>query len=508
MKNSPILNYRNWLAESARVMEAVNSDPTTLFNNKDAAGLVAMVEANDSPEIKKHEVYNSVMEWWARGKGKGGPLIKAGGERKDDRAQSLKSLYYWAGASAGGNIEKSINRFFSVADAIIANPNLGATQDFKDAIAALKNEQQSGFVLNQTSDLQTLISGTLINDLNSPTKIKAIAANSKDPLLLSIKQSFKGNSLATVNNLIAKKSDGKTWTSSLKLDDATKLALLNSFKDKAKTYADKKGIDLTEAIDTASDLYIAPKSEKLVTIATAAGKSTEVTVAYSYPPNAEGNAESEEFKQGLQLFPDDGATIKDDAKTALNDAVKKAVDAVKEANGEITGVRTWGFSSTSKVPTAYKSADGTYSTENNVALANDRLAAINAALAEALTANGITVAPTVSGNMAEPNRGPEWGDAQRKDTEKYGTSKSRTETYEAEYGPYRYARAFFEITYKSSEITPDVPQEKAIPVGSWKALIHWGGEAFKIKIPGLSDKGGRGTGKVVKYNGGCPVFSG
>ena len=108
MKNSPILNYRSWLAESARILEAVSSDPTTLFNNKDAAGLVAMVEANDSPEIKKHEAYNSVMAWWTRGKGKGGPLLKAGGTRKEDREQSLKSLYYWAGASTGGEIEKSV----------------------------------------------------------------------------------------------------------------------------------------------------------------------------------------------------------------------------------------------------------------------------------------------------------------------------------------------------------------------------------------------------------------
>lgn len=139
-------------------------------------------------------------------------------------------------------------------------------------------------------------------------------------------------------------------------------------------------------------------------------------------------------------------------------------------------------------------------------LADDRLSAITTALAEALTENGITVTPTVSGNTAVPNRGPEWGDDQRKDTEKYGTSKSRTATYEAEYGPYRYARAFFEITYKSTEVRPNVPQEKAIPVGSWKALINWGGEAFKIKLPSISDKGGSGVGKFKKYVDKCPIF--
>jgi len=507
VKNSPILNYKSWLVESARVLEAVSSDPMTLFNNKDASGLVAYAAANDSADVKAHEAYASVMDWWNRGKGKGGPLLKAGGERKGDREQSLKSLYYWAGASTGGDIPKSINQFFAVADAIVANPNLGTSQDFKDAIASLKKEQQLGFVLRQFSDLQTIISTTLINDVNSPAKIKAIAANSTDLLLPTIKQSFNGNSLATVNNLIAKKSDAKTWTSSLKLDDSTKLALLTSFKDKAKAHADTKGIDLNEAIDQASDLYIAPKSEKLQVSTTPAGEPTNFTVTYSYPPDAEGNAESEEFKQGLQLFPDDGATIKEDAKAALNESVKKAVDAVKTANGEITGVRTWGFSGTSKVPTAYKSADEKYSTENNVTLADDRLSAINTALAEALTENGIIVTPTVSGNTAEPNRGPEWGDDQRKDTEKYGTSKSRTATYEAEYGPYRYARAFFEITYKSTGRNSVVPQELVTPVGSWNALINWGGEAFKIKLPSISGKGGSGVGKVTNYHGSCPRFN-
>jgi hypothetical protein len=201
-------------------------------------------------------------------------------------------------------------------------------------------------------------------------------------------------------------------------------------------------------------------------------------------------------------------TIQPTAQAELAATVKSAVDAVKAAGGTITAVSTWGYASTSQVGTTYKSADKTSKKENNVALANDRLASINSALAAALTENGITIAPTVDAkNLAEPNRGPDWTDKDKTDA-KWGKPGARTPEYQATYGPWRYAVAFFQLTYTITSTEPTPVKSTATPSGEWNSVITWSDESFQIELPRIQF--GTALPKVPMYKGGsstaCPIF--
>jgi hypothetical protein len=322
--------------------------------------------------------------------------------------------------------------------------------------------------------------------------------------------------LTSAKFLIAQRTNKATvsqyWIASMSLSDTEKKSMLDNFKAKAEAYAARKkdpNVTFDKAILVATNLYIAPKNEKITVVAgTPAAPAAPVVQAFSYPESANGNAKSPAFQKGLQLFPDDGVTIQPTAQAELAATVKSAVDAVKAAGGTITAVSTWGYASTSQVGTTYKSADKTSKKENNVALANDRLASINSALAAALTENGITIAPTVDAkNLAEPNRGPDWTDKDKTDA-KWGKPGARTPEYQATYGPWRYAVAFFQLTYTITSTEPTPVKSTATPSGEWNSVITWSDESFQIELPRIQF--GTALPKVPMYKGGsstaCPIF--
>ena len=312
-----------------------------------------------------------------------------------------------------------------------------------------------------------------------------------------------GTFLTKVNALVAKKNDKNIWTASVKLDEAAKAKLLDAIKAKADEYASKKQ-DKTaiELIGTASDLYVMPSSSRIEEVPPTIAVGPPKTG--SYPADANGDAESEAFKLGKAFFPDDGVTLTQTAVDGINAAVKASVEAIRSTpDAKINKVTVWGYSSTSKVPTSYKSGSTERSQDNNQALAEDRLKAINAALVEAFKNAGVEVEPTTdeTKNKADANRGPEWGDAQRANKEKYGEPGKRTDAYEKEYGDYRYARAFYNIEYETSE----KPISTYVPVGEWKAVVSWDSESIGLPTIGGGNISS-GTGSVVNYSGSCPVF--
>lgn len=540
MKHSIIKGYSSWLNENLLIAEAEGTDVGALYKAGDRAGLVDAAMAADSAEIKAHPAYASVMQWWKNGEGDLGlfkSLLKKGSSAKTDKARSLKSIYYWNGGGTVKGAAPRADMFYRVADAIIANgAKAGVTPErisqLKQAIDLLKTAKAEGFELRTSALFGSIVPGALSDGVfdSGGKKIDVIAELTKPQVgdtLRKVLTVYRLNAnstrelmvdpLTSAKFLIAQRTNKATvneyWVASVSLRDSEKKAMLDHFKAKADAYAARKkdpNVTFDKAILVATNLYIAPKNEKITIAApeTPAAPAAPIVQAFSYPESANGDANSAAFKKGLQLFPDDGVTIQPTAKSELAAAVKSAVDAVKAAGGTITEISTWGYASTSQVGTTYKSANNTSSKENNVALANDRLASINAALAEALTANGVEIAPTVNAkNLAEPNRGPAWTDADKSNA-KWGRPGARTPEYQATYGPWRYAVAFFQLTYNITTPgqTPAIPF--ATPSGEWTSIISWSDESWKPEIPRISF--GTALPKVPMYKGGsstaCPIF--
>ena len=535
MKHSIIKSYAVWLNESLAIQEAETpGDPAALFKKQDRAGLVALAQSKDSEQVKSHPAYAAVMEWWKQGQGDLNlikSILKRPKAKKADRKHSLESIYSWVSGGAKGAGDEKIAAFYAAADSIVRNSDklikLGVDSakiaSLKDAVASLKASAAKGMTLYAGFD--KLLPAALVDNKFSTDK-ESVAVSSEldkpEPKSALIKvllaKRWTQDPKAGIAELEKIKVDpanvNKFWKASSTLDDAAKIELLNLFQQKATSYIARKQkegktLTLTDALKIASDLYIVPKGQMItVTFDPEAETPPQPEpLHFSYPEDPNGNEASEEFKKGLSMFPDNGTTVTPEALAGIQSTVKNAVDAVKAAGGEITAVKTWGYSSTSKVSTNYTSASGT----GNEALAKDRLASINKALADSLAAAGITITPTVDAesNLADPNRGPEWTDAQRKDTAKWGSPGARTKEYEDTYGKWRFAAAFFTIEYKVIPKVEPVPVAVTpTPSGKWDGLINWQDEGFKfppIRIPG----GGKPKTKkprTKRSKTACPVF--
>lgn len=539
MKHSIIKGYSSWLNENLLIAEAEGTDVGALYKAGDRAGLVDAAMAADSAEIKAHPAYASVMQWWKNGEGDLNlfkSLLKKSSSAKTDKVRSLKSIYYWNGGGTVKGAAPRADMFYKVADAIIANgAKAGVTPEkltqLKQAIDILKIAKAEGFELRTSALFGSIVPGALSDGVfdTGGKKIDVIAELTKPQVgdtLKKVLTNYKLNAnstrelmvdpLTSAKFLIAQRTNKATvdqyWIASMSLSDAEKKSMLDNFKAKADAYAARKkdpNLTFDKAILVATNLYIAPKNEKITVVAgTPAAPAAPVVQAFSYPESAKGDAKSQAFQKGLQLFPDDGVTIQPTAQSELAATVKSAVEAVKAAGGTITAISTWGYASTSQVGTTYKSADKTSKKENNIALATDRLASINNALAAALTENGMTIAPTVDAkNLAEPNRGPAWTDADKSNA-KWGKPGARTPEYQATYGPWRYAVAFFQLTYTITSTEPTPVKSTATPSGEWKSVITWSDESFQIELPRIQF--GTALPKLPMYKGGsptaCPIF--
>ena len=518
MKNSIIKSYSTWLNEALRVHEAEGSDPSAMYQAGDRKGLVALAQTNDSAEIKAHPAYASVMEWWKNGSGNMGlikSIIKQGSARKTDATRSLKSIYYWSGAGSSGKASTNLTDFYKVSDSIVRNgERLGLDQakltGLTAAVQKLKALQSTGFVPKTGMVLGAFIPGAFTDNKFDTLKISDIAAELDKPepnaqltrLLKTWRVAYYSQAelgqdpKSSMDFLEKARLDpaqvNNYWAASTQLNDENKKALLDLFQQKADAYVARKQkagvqIDMPKAILASTDLYIAPKNEKItVKIDTTVPQAAPPPLVFSYPVDPKGDENSADFKKGLSLFPDDGVTVKPEVVAEINAAVKQAIDAVKTAGGTITAASTWGYSSTSKVTSKYAAANGA---TGNPALAQDRLASINKALSEAIAANGVTVTPTINTakNIADPNRGPDWTAKEMADP-KFGKPGARTPEYEATYGPWRFSICFFSFTYEIPQKPETEVLATATPSGEWKGHISWADESISITIPPIRFK--------------------
>ena len=538
MKNSIIKSYSVWLNEALNVHEATGSDPNAMYQAGDREGLVGLAQQQDSADVKAHPAYAAVMEWWKQGQGDLNlikSIIKQGSSRKADKMRSLKSIYYWTGSGSASKMTAYLSNFYKVTDSIERNgERLGLDQaklaGLKEAVAKLKELQAQGFVLKNIQLLGAFIPSAFTDNNYTDQKISDIAAELDKPapnerivkLLKTWRVAYYSGSTelekdpkSSITWLEAQRTNPQTvgnfWSASTQLNDEGKKALLDVFKQKADAYVIRKQkagttLDLTKAIMAATDLYIGPKNEKItVKVDAETQQAAPPPAVFSYPIDPKGDENSPNFKKGLSMFPDDGITVKPEVLAEINATVKLAVDTIKAAGGTVTAVSTWGYSSTSKVSTNYKSANGQ---TGNPALAQDRLASINKALADAIAANGITVAPTVDAarNVADPNRGPEWTQKDIVDP-KWGKPGARTQEYQDTYSPWRFSIGFFSLTYTIPQKPETEVTAIAIPSGEWKGHISWADESITITLPRIAPML-PGNPKAAKKGGPlkCPTF--
>lgn len=516
MKHSIIKNYITWVNETLQLSEAAPAlDANSLLKMKNRDSMVDLAISSDSDTLKANPIYKPIMDWWKRGGGDIGlikSIVKSGANIKGDENLSLKSAYYWAGAGATKGSAIRTDLAIKVGDAIVANAQkIGLEQpksdQLKQALDLLRANQQKGIVLSNEVYLSSIIPSKLrgntfslngapvnvISELSKPEVNSALITAIKSWQFSGDDAELRKDPLTSINWLIQKQSDPKLgfWTASIKLTEQDKADILTEFTNKATDYMNKKNdpsLTIDKIISSATNLYIAPKNETVTLQQPPPTTPQQPTVVtFSYPGNPKGDPNSDSFKRGLKLFPDDGATLTPTALSEINNAVKEILNSIKLTGGTVTAARTWGVSSTSKVGTTYGSTNNISTPENNVKLANDRLASINKAFADSIKSNGISITPTVLTNMnvARPNQGPDWTDAQKKDP-KFGAPGSRTAIYETTYGPHRYAIGFCQFAVTIPPNTKPQLTGQLVGNGQWKAMIGWADESIKIKIPAFN----------------------
>ena len=535
MNYSPIIkSYTSWLNENLLITEAGEVDIDQLYRDGNSSAIIDSTVASASAQVKAHPAYTETLNWWRRGGGDINlfqSIFKKPSARKSDRANSLKSAYYWAGSGSNVNMGAQLATFYKVADSIITNGaklGLDATKiaGLSSAVTGLKQDQAAGFLPKYPQLLGAfiplpLVKGTVnASDAGQVDVAASLASATPNAFILKLLKSWQvgankdpelakdpATSYKTLKSYQADPAKlNSTWQGSLNLTDPQRLEILQAISDKTANYIKKNPtIEFAKAISIATDLYIVPKAQDFNIQQQAAPPAAAPKVITASYPGIPKAANDPNVQSGLSFFQDNEITVTPAALAGINELIKTALATIKQAGGTITAVKTYGKSSTSQVGTTYTSASGT----GNPALATDRLASINTALANALTANGVTVAPTINTakNEAKPNQGPAWTEKEKTDP-KFGKPGARTPEYNETYGPYRFAMAWFELTYTVQPTDPTQPDVTATASGTWKVYMKWDNENIEIKWPPIQIGGWHfdlpKAGSIVVDA--CPIF--
>lgn len=510
--NKKILNEIDRIRElMGLISEQENKTVDQMKKDGDIGGMIKLAKTSDSENVKSNPTYSPVMDWWAK--------------KNDDfdKQKSIESLFIWLGGRYSGS-EQSSKKFNSVIqnlEILVNNPtnvlsvknNLNDEQkntiinDLKAGLQLLKNKQSEGVFIMSPYELVKLFGGenTILNyDPKEFTSVLKEKTPNRSVLIPITSKVANGAFNTKVAQLISKENEPgqKIWSKGMPMDDESKIQILNTIEQKANEAGKKQKRSAAEMIQLATSLYITRK--KSTSKVTQTGSEIK-TLSGSYPAYTL-EPKSEEFKKGLNFFIENGVKISPETTQAINTQVKDAIDAIRGADPiTITNISIWGYSSTSKVPTAYPNIGGERTKENNVQLAKDRLNSILTELKTAFKNQGIEVEPKINTekNVENPNAGPEWGDNEKKDIIRWGTPEKRTQEYEEVYGVFRYARAFFEISYSSTS----KPTSESKEVGRYNVIISWTPEdTLKRERIRTSKINSGGTGLFQGTNETCPMF--
>jgi len=269
-----------------------------------------------------------------------------------------------------------------------------------------------------------------------------------------------------------------------------KKAIMEAFNAKINEYVTKTKLKITaaDAINLATNLSILPNGS---TITVQPPATPEIPVVHqfagSYPATESGG---DQVQKAINYFEDDSIDIKPAIKTELMAVVKSTVDGIIADGGKITAVRVSGEASTSIVPSSYDKATKKptkqpkdYSTEKNIDLATDRLAAIKDILTTAFTAAGVEetlIQPYPANDNPLPNNKTP-GDVY--DPTKYAnrtTNPQQQAAYEEAFGKWRFAIGSWEIDVSASSTEPQLIVPISTTSSAWNISISWANESLKI----------------------------
>jgi hypothetical protein len=419
--------------------------------------------ANDSEDVKNHELYPLVTNWWKK-------------HQKDNTTQ--KTLSIWGGVEGskekGGGPEghstgierlKSLQKkltsssYDETADTNVLSNMVGVVTSWLEILAnsGVYIKRDTTFGTGSTGKIINLLltntyfgNGSGINDVESfKSKIDMINNSLNLQSILST-DNIKSNALDKSN--VGKSSVGYT-----PFTDADKIEALDYYKERAQSKVDSdskysKNINnIDEAINTAKVIRVRKKGQGEVSKGeNITGEVTTVSDVLTWP-NIEDPTTEEADKMNT-MFGDDDSQLPAETKTEIQNYIYNAINDMVDQGYTIQEISYGGYASTSKVRTAFKSvevdqqgqskvifdlnSDGAKNRteENNAPLAQSRVNSIETEL-KTIIDGAVKNIPVVSeklkivkgGSKTEPNLGPGWA--------KYEPQTGLDSKYGGGYGP-------------------------------------------------------------------------
>jgi hypothetical protein len=490
------------------------------LNNTDVHQILTIMEqaaasGTESSTVTSMPAYKPVMDWWQK--------------KSKNSSSAKKSLEYWSGGvakeSKGINVNAT-NTLLKHLQTLIKNNvyNLDATK-----LSELIKYLQTNISANIYFEPRNFDQRPESRAIRVLAMLKPEADPSKTSLAGNEKSAIDAFNKADLNKI--KASLEKTQFVYTTITETDKIALLKYFEEKAtqkatvhnKTNADNplgKLIqwDMEKAIKEASSIRIGPGEGSIEREAAADPTPPEIfTYTFSYPDISEANPKLQNFFLG-----DDNVAVSAENEAAFKETLETLLSSIP-ADQKIIEVYIKAGSSTSKVPTSYKSA-GKYTTAANVTLVDDRLTAIQTSLSNVVD----TTIPKGEWNLIvdpperKPNNGPEWTEADRN---AYPLDKRRVknpdgqpnpkfnqkivDAYEAKYGRYKGSYGQISIKTTSTEIKTTITEPSVLVSGAWYGSMTWPspgkGDGKPKTIPGKNKGEKTWTGQGTLD---CPVFGG
>jgi hypothetical protein len=294
------------------------------------------------------------------------------------------------------------------------------------------------------------------------------------------------------------------------MDDASRQKLLDAAQQQITRHARIDKIDFDKSLNRLKTVRIGTrpgetKSEKLPV---ESQPVVEIPYTATYPDNTKQNPELQNF------YLTDNETAVSADRRAKFEAMVSELKSLIPSNETIKEIHIKAGSSTSQVPTKYKG--GAYKTieegqRNNIALAADRCAQIEAVLNEIVKQQfpGFTGKIVVDARDMKPNNGPAYTSTER--SYFFGTGKldpAKKSEYEEKYGPYKGSYgSVMVIAEGKAGIPTEAGDEIQVPETEYYIDLGWGGKPGKRKRKLFRSKTGGGISVGgADFIPNCPIW--
>lgn len=279
------------------------------------------------------------------------------------------------------------------------------------------------------------------------------------------------------------------------IDPESKQKLIDAARQKIMRHARIDKIDFDKSVKRLKTVRIGtrPGETKLEKIPTESQPAIEIPYTATYPDNTKQNPELQNF-----YLTDNETAVGADRRTDF-EAMVSELKSLIPSNETINEIHIKAGSSTSQVPTKYKS--GTYKTieegqQNNIALAQDRCAQIESVLNEIVKQQfpEFTGKVVVDARDIKPNNGPAYTTKER--SYFFSTGKldpAKKSEYEEKYGPYKGSYGSVLVLAQGKSGDPrESDDEIQVTDTEYYIALGWGGKPDNGKRKLFRSKTGGG----------------